>query len=429
MFEKRYIAILFVLLITLALRFFWYTSHLSHITSGKQITFTTTLLQEPSITGTSQKLTVQPNGLDFVFVTLPRFPAHHYGDTLKITGKGEAVKESKIGNKIIPLLGIKQAAIAMYFPKVTIAKNDASVQGFFVDHIIAIARAFREHIVILYRSSLPPISASLLMGIVLGVKDDLPKDFADSLRLSGVMHVVVASGMNVSMVAAFLFGLFGLVTRRQFAIILSILGIFFYAIVSGFNAPILRACIMATVAFSAQIIGRQNTGGYALILAGFLMLFVSPMLFFDVGFQLSFLATMGLLYIRPLLERASVSAFFKKIMIGDDLMTTLAAQIGTLPILVGSFGTYSLFSMLVNVLVLWTIPLLMILGALAAFLGFFFPIVGSIVLYLTLPFLLYFQHVVSFFGSQSAVLRIDALPMSVVVGYYLVLLSFVVKKK
>jgi competence protein ComEC len=204
--------------------------------------------------------------------------------------------------------------------------------------------------------------------------------------------------------------------KRQVAIFLSILAIIFYALLAGFEPSIVRASIMGILVFSAQILGRQTLAINSLCLAGFGMLFLDPSLTSDVGFQLSFAATLGILYIKPI--------FGKKKGIISELSTTIAAQISTLPILLANFGTYSVYSVLVNGLVLWTVPILMMVGGVGAIFGLILMPLGQIFIYLCYPLLLYFESVVNFFGNMGGVLTIQSFPWQFAVGYYCLLISF-----
>jgi competence protein ComEC len=232
--------------------------------------------------------------------------------------------------------------------------------------------------------------------------------------------------MNITMVAAFLNSIFTLFLRRQMALFASILGIVFYAFLAGMQPSIIRAAIMGILVFSSQILGRQSLGAYGLFLTAFIMLFISPQLIFDVGFQLSFTATAGLLYINPIFNRVGkIRNLINRYPFLEDISITLSAQIATLPILLVTFGTYSLWSIAVNALVLWTIPVLMILGGVGAIVGMIFAPLGSVLVYLCLPLLLYFQKIVTFFGSLGGILEINTLPLAFVLGYYCLILSLI----
>jgi competence protein ComEC len=146
------------------------------------------------------------------------------------------------------------------------------------------------------------------------------------------------------------------------------------------------------------------------------MLFLWPQFLTDIGFQLSFASTLGIMVIPNLFKKWENA-------LSGDLLTTISAQAATLPMLLGSFGTYSLWSVVVNALVLWTVPILMILGGFAAIISFIFSPLAKALLYLCLPFLVYFQSVANFFAGLKGSITVQSLPWQLTVGYYLFLTS------
>lgn len=405
MSRLRIVVAIVILFSLLSLRFLFLYHNRSKVHNGQHLTFETTLLSQPQIIGKYQRFsTIFSNG-ERIFVTIPRYPEFYYGETVRVSG----IVTQKISSQKGGVPASKKMITTMFFPKIEAIKNPP----------LAIMSSVRQKIIFFFEKTLPPVPASLLLGIVFGIKEGMPKDFMESLRLSGVLHVVAASGMNVTMVAGFLTGAFSILFKRQIAIVGSIIGILFYAVLSGLEPSIMRATIMGVLAFSAQILGRQNLSLYALFLTGYLMLFLSPDLLFDVGFQLSFLATLGLLYIKPLLEWSQkAKRIIKNSLIGEDSTTSFSAQLITLPILLANFGSFSLWSIAVNSLVLWTIPILMILGGVGVMLGMVFDPLGQFFLYLALPFLLYFEKTVGFFAKLGGVVSINQFPWQFMVGYY-----------
>lgn len=261
--------------------------------------------------------------------------------------------------------------------------------------------------------------ADLLMGIVFG--EDISFEAKKKFIATGVIHVVAASGMNVSMLTAILLAFLAAFLKRQYALGLTSLIIIFYAGLADFQPSIVRAAIMALFALGAQILGRQNTSIYALFLAAFFMVFIHPGVITSISFQLSFTSTLGIILIDPILKSGFLkSAFF------DDFRTTLAAQIATTPFLLFLFGTYSAIAIFVNILVLWTIPPLMLLGMMSAILGFVMPIIASIVIYLSMPLLSYFIYIVEIAGSYITSISLK-IPITIVIGYYLILLAVIIK--
>ncbi len=242
------------------------------------------------------------------------------------------------------------------------------------------------------------------------------------------MHVIAASGMNVTFVAGALIYVIGSILKRQFAIVIAGFGIVFYMFLAGFEPSIVRAGIMAILAFGAGLIGKQYWGLFSLLSALYAMLLHSPRLLFDVGFQLSFLATLGILIIKPML--GGLWRFTKLGWLGEDIGTTVAAQIAVFPVLMSVFGKTGILSILVNGLVLWTVPFLMTFGALALITESI-PLIGQMFLYLCLPFLLFFEWVVNFFGSLGWVWEVEEFSWQLSAGYYLILIAIILlfKKK
>ena len=246
-----------------------------------------------------------------------------------------------------------------------------------------------------YQRSLPSTHSALVAGVTIGSKASIPTEFWEKLKMSGTVHVVVASGMNVTLVAGFLMGILIFFIPRRRAIPLALIGIWSYAILSGFDAPIIRAAVMGSIAFTAQEIGRLYLAWRALVLSALAMLFIKPEWIIDLGFILSFVATASLM-----LFEARIRKFLRRVpsIIRQDLSTTLAAQIGVAPILFASFGQFNILSPLVNALILWTIPPITIIGMIGGMLGLIFEPAGRLVLLLSYPMTSWFIFVVKHAG-------------------------------
>ena len=254
---------------------------------------------------------------------------------------------------------------------------------------------FRNSLISFYQSILPEPMAGLLGGIVLGAKGALSSGFYEQTKNVGVAHVVVASGTNVSFVISFLLGITTFFFSRKKAIPFVVLGIILYLFVSGFDPPLMRAFIMASVLFISQIKGRLVSSWRILIITAFIMLIYKPDWISDLGFILSFVSTASLM-----LFEAKIRNYLKKVpeVLKEGLSTSLAAQIGVSPIIFVTFGKFNLLSPLVNALVLWTVPFIMVLGAVGGVVGLVFPFLGKIILLLLYPLLWWFVHIVTFFN-------------------------------
>ncbi len=327
---------------------------------GQTIKITARVLEEPVRFSFSQKVDL----LGFYFY-LPLYPEVDYGDVISV--KGQVKKKELINPTLIS-----------------------------VSHGNNLLFGFRQKIIDFYRETLPEPQASLVAGVTLGSKSEIPMKFWENLKKTGVLHVVVASGMNVTFVAGFLISLLTVFLSRKRALIFAILGIWVYTILSGLEAPIIRAAVMTSLAFWAQGVGRLSFSWRVLLLTCLEMLIFNPLWTYDIGFILSFVATASLMLFQTKINNylKIVPGFLK-----EGLSTSIAAQIGFAPLLFVTFGQFNILSPLINMLVLWTIPGIMILGGVGGILGLIFPFLGKLILYLSYPLTWWFNLCVS--GSTS----------------------------
>lgn len=241
---------------------------------------------------------------------------------------------------------------------------------------------------------LPSPQAELLSGILLGQSKNLPGKLKLALRDTSTLHIVVASGQNLTILAAFLLSLAGLIKRKT-ALILSLVTVLSYTFLSGMQIPILRAAIMFSFASVAQFTGRQSSGFWVLLITASLMLWINPYWITDLSFQLSFLATFGVIVISPVL----LKWLHKLPIIGQDLAVTLAAQLMVTPVIAQNFHQFSLVSLAANVLILWIIPFLMVAGIVMLLLGFVWTMAGTLAAIGVNALLTYFIYIVQFFSS------------------------------
>ena len=261
---------------------------------------------------------------------------------------------------------------------------------------------------------LPRPQSDLLSGILLGQNKSLPPDIRLALRDSATLHIVVASGQNLSMVAGFFLALSGLVKRKN-AIILGLAAALIYTLLTGLQIPIIRAAIMFGLASLAKLFGRDGDGAWVLILTAAVMLLVNPAWLTDISFQLSFLATFGVVVVAPIiLEKLKNWPKF----IAGDLAVTLAAQAMVMPVISQNFHQISLVGLFANLLVLWTIPFIMVGGVLMLILPFISMALNAL--------LTYFIYITTFFSSLPFSWEyIGEMVWIFWVGYYLVLVATV----
>lgn len=265
---------------------------------------------------------------------------------------------------------------------------------------------------------LPSPQAELLSGILIGEQKDLPAHFKLALRDTSTLHIVVVSGQNLTMLAGVFLILAGVIPRKL-AISASLLAIIFYTLLTGAQVPVLRAAIMAGASFIAVLVGRQKDGLWVLFVSGGLMLLINPLWIGNLSFQLSFLATFGVVAIAPIILRRL--KFLPEIL-SQDLAVTLSAQLMVTPIIAGSFHQFSIVSVFTNLLVGWTVPFVMILGTIMLAFSYIFSPFAQLVAILTNALLTYFVYMVEFFASLPfAWIYVGNMSWLFWIGYYLIM--------
>jgi len=326
---------------------------------GQYIRLSSTTTSDSLRYGDKQRVSL--NGLK---VYLPVFPEIRYGDRVVVEGlvKGGELKNAKL---------IKQ------------------------EYGNNLLLSFKRKIISFWQKTLPEPHASLVAGIVLGSKSSIPQDFWNDLKKTGTTHVVVASGMNVTFVAGFLISGLTLFLKRRWAVFVSISGIAIYSFMAGLEAPIVRAAIMASVMLIAQALGRLTETLRIFFLTALVMLMVNPFWISDLGFLLSFASTLSLILFGT---KVHTKLSFVPGIFREGLSTSIAAQVGVAPILFFAFGQFNIFSPVVNMLVLWIIPLVMVIGSIGGLIGLIFPLLGELITYLLYPLTSWFIYVVNIFS-------------------------------
>lgn len=257
---------------------------------------------------------------------------------------------------------------------------------------------FRTKATKIARKYLPSPHSELLLGITLGM-NDLKKipTFNDVLRGVGTIHVVVVSGYNISLVFSLIVALIG--SQYQFKnLAIAQIVTFFYALLSGFEPPVIRAWIMGSIIAWGKYYGRGLGALKVLIFSVLVMLLINPGFLLSLSFQLSFLATLSLVLYSDLFT--SLLRFLPESTLKTDLIATLSAQVLVWPLISHVFGTVSVVSPLVNALTLWTIPLSTIVGG-ALLLGSFVISLPRVVWYLVYAPLDIFVLICEFFSKSS----------------------------
>lgn len=217
---------------------------------------------------------------------------------------------------------------------------------------------------------LPEPHASFLGGILYGARRSIPEDLSEAFRRTGTSHLIALSGYNISVVAGFILAILSrLWIPRRTAFPLAVVALIAFILLAGAGASLVRAGIMGGIVLLARYSGRLSSARNILTLSAAVMLLQNPkILAFDVGFQLSFAATIGLVVFGPYFSE-KLSFVTGWMGLREAASSTFAAMLATLPLILYHFGTLSLISPLVNFLVVPAIPVTMMTGFVAGVAG------------------------------------------------------------
>ncbi|MEK7636676.1 MAG: ComEC/Rec2 family competence protein [Patescibacteria group bacterium] len=255
--------------------------------------------------------------------------------------------------------------------------------------------AFVQKIKILF----PEPHASYLAGLLVGDRSGIPKELYEAFKRTGTAHVVALSGFNITIIISSLALVFNVFSVPFYlsGVLLSIFIILFSIMVGG-EPSIVRAAFMGIIVVFARQNFRMYDSVRALLLAGTIMVFMNPKLLrFDIGFQLSFAATAGIIFFSPFFERKLLK--INSPYIRTLLATTLSAQCAVFPLLLVYFGGVSLISPLANIMMLPTVPFAMLFGFIATSLGFISHALSFVVVPFAWIVLAYEIIIVSFFSA------------------------------
>jgi len=363
---------------------------------GKPIAARGYIVEEPEVTLRIQRIKFKVQSLEgdksftpfFVLITLRRYPQYKIGDELEIRGTLE--RPINFGEfDYVAYLAREDIYAIFSFPTVEkIGEGRGSKLKIILSEI---KHSFEKNL----ERVLPEPHAAFLKGLTLGERESLPQDLVENFNRIGVTHIIALSGYNITLIGDFFIEtLIALTVPFNIAFWIAVAGILLFVLLTGASPSVVRAGIMGMLVLVAQKEGRLYRITNALVFAGAVMIFHNPkILRFDAAFQLSFLATLGLIFLSPHIDEKLKRAWhafksglgfgggsfvfekdynpnlilfpFRKI-----LAETLAAQLAVLPLLIYLFGRVSIVSPFSNLLVILAVPPSMAAGFLTGVLGF-----------------------------------------------------------
>lgn len=239
------------------------------------------------------------------------------------------------------------------------------------------------------KNIVPSPYAELILGMTIGINNlkTIPR-FNDVIIRAGTIHVVVVSGYNINLVFNFLSKFFGTIYKFKNILILQITAII-YALIAGFEPPVVRALIMCSVFIWGSFYGRRINVLYVFAITALAITIYDPVYLFDVSFQLSSAATLGLILYTDFLDNMVRNTSFLSF-IKDAFVTTVSAQALTWPIIAFYFGRVSLISFIANPLTLWVVPIITLLGVPIVVVSYVSTYISTLGWYILFPFTYFF---------------------------------------
>jgi len=286
-----------------------------------------------------------------LLLIMKQFPKYRYGEMIQAEGQVVAPIDDSYKNN----LASRGISGQILFPVVT---KENGTAGFYtkVRGVLFNLRGYFEESI---NKTFAEPESSFLSGLLLGVKRNLPEWLTADLQKSGTTHLIALSGFNITVIIV---GLRLVFSRKsaKLSFYMPLIAILGFVVMTGSQSSVVRAGIMGAMMLLAHRVGRQSSASMAIILTAAAMIFINPyILRFDIGFQLSFMAFMGIIYIAPLIK---LILPIRNESVKEIFSMTLGAQVMAYPILMYYFGSFSVVSVLVNLIVLPFIPLVMFLG-------------------------------------------------------------------
>lgn len=396
-------------------RFQQYKLGLESVTypKDKDIKIQGQVVEPPENTEKATKAIVQDYQKDTkVLVVLRPFQEIKYGDHIAVKGKMITPENESLKNKLL----VKGITHEMLFPETSKISGGMNPEMKARGALYKLRDGFETAI----NKTLPEPEASLLSGLLLGIKRNVPDWLIEDLQKTGTTHIIALSGFNITVIVMGLRLVFSKKSAKM-SFYVPLLAIFAFVVMTGSQSSVVRAGIMGAMMLLAHKVGRQSSAATAIVITGATMILINPLILrFDVGFQLSFAAFLGIVYLAPVLSDVLP---IKKEVVKEMVSMTLGAQIMAYPILVYYFGNFSLVSLIANMIVLPFIPFIMLIGFIGTSLGMIWPQLGYIISWTVTLALRTMVSIIHFLANlpYASIEGLSLTPMNLAFSYVVVL--------
>jgi len=245
-------------------------------------------------------------------------------------------------------------------------------------HVLALER---EKIIEHMKKVMPESHAGILAGMLFGGYGGIPREIVADFATTGIVHILSVSGSHIALVVGIITAL-GTILARRFTLhaivvpFVAAMVVTFYAIFCGLTPPVMRSLIMGLIALVAVCFEREKDAANALLLSALGMLIYQPGLIYDLSFQLSFASTAGLVFLST--KTAAMLSFMPS-WLAKLSAVTISAQLGVLPFIAWYFNSFSLSSLVANVIIVPLIEGLVVVGLCGAMCSMLFEVVGNLI--------------------------------------------------
>ncbi len=359
------------------------------------------------------------NAVGTVLVSSEKYPQFSYGDRVKI--KGDLLEPGELEdfsyNNYLSRYGIYSV---MRRPKIEVLETGQG--NLFWKAMTDLQLSFMERINRIF----PEPHASFEAGLLVGARKGIPPDLMEEFNLTGLTHIIAISGYNITIIIVFVMWLLRSLPRK-IAFYCAVGSIALFTLFVGASPAVVRASIMGILGLLALNTGRQSNIHLTILWTAFFMVMHNPkILWWDVGFQLSFAAVLGLIYIAPHFEKYA-EKLPEAFAIRESIVLTLAAQVTALPIIIFNFERLSLISPIANLLVAFALPPAMFFGFVAVLFSFVFwpfSLVFGYITWAILNYIIWVIHVMAHVPYASV--NIPGMQLWMLFGYYAALIAFLV---
>ncbi len=406
------------------------SNRISFYNDQEEIEFQGLVAEESDIREDKIKLTIatqsileegiQRNINGKVLVDVERFPEYSYGDLLNITCQLQTPAVFDDFN-YKDYLAKSDIYSVCYKAQANLVNSNQGNK--FTGILLKIKNKFSNIISLV----LPEPQASFLKAMLLGLKNGLSDDFKESFNITGTSHIIVISGLHIAIVAGILLYITKILSfSRKYSLAISIIGLVLFIFLIGAHPSSVRAGIMGSLIILAMYSGRLSDTKNAIICAALIIILINPkVLKFDAGFQMSFLATIGIIYLSPYLKKflKFIPNIFK---FREIIAMTLAAQILTLPVIIYNFERISIISPIVNVLIIPLVPVAIVMGFISLFSGLVWIYLGKLIAIITWFALQYIISVVKIFSKiPLASIEVNKIWVGWIIFYYIIVMLLI----